>query len=328
MDLTVFENDWIELNATRSHDPDGDDLDYRWISSLDGVISRYMVDIVHLSVGDHLIELQVSDDVFTVSLNVNVTVKEKVEIIDLEPVSIIISPKESVKYFVSDQIEFNASASYDPDGISELFFEWRVDGEIVSREMTFHKDLREGGHKIELSVNSGGLMSNSTLFITVIDREPIMEVSVNGTIWFDGESIEVASDDDITFDGSECKDPDGGALSFFWTINGTMISDSEIFIHSFESGLYLVHLTVVDEGGNVNTFSLHINSKEDVEPVMEEPISSGGGKEGKGFSLIWSLIGSFLIISLIVGISVFLFVIYKKNRDGNVQKDPDMEQDS
>ena len=94
----------MKLDATGTSDPDGDDLDYKWVSSLDGVISRYIVDNVRLSVGEHMIELEVSDDLFTLSLYANVTVMEFIEIIDLAPISMILSPNEREEYFISDLI--------------------------------------------------------------------------------------------------------------------------------------------------------------------------------------------------------------------------------
>jgi hypothetical protein len=321
--LTVFEDEWIELDASGTIDPDEDDLDYKWISSLDGIISRYMVDSVHLSIGDHLIELQVSDDDFTRSLFVNVTVMEKIEIIDLAPVSIILSPNERVEYYVSDQIEFDASASYDPDGTSDLAFQWRVDGEILSREMTFSTSLREGDHQIKLTVKSGGLVSNSSLNITVIDRVPIMKVSVNGTIWFDGEAINVTSTEKITFDGSGCEDPDGSDLYHFWSINGAVINDSELFVHTFEPGVYLVQLSVVDEGGKVSTHSLHVTSTKRVEPNIEEPEVEDKDNEGKGtFQPLWLIIplSGFLIILFAF---IFLFVRNRRNKDQQMEKVPE-----
>jgi hypothetical protein len=317
--LTVFEDEWIELDASGTIDPDEDDLDYKWISSLDGIISRYMVDSVHISIGDHLIELQVSDDDFTRSLFVNVTVMEKIEIIDLAPVSIILSPNERVEYYVSDQIEFDASASYDPDGTSDLAFQWRVDGEILSREMTFSTSLREGDHQIKLTVKSGGLVSNSSLNITVIDRVPIMKVSVNGTIWFDGEAINVTSTEKITFDGSGCEDPDGSDLYHFWSINGAVINDSELFVHTFEPGVYLVQLSVVDEGGKVSTHSLHVTSTKRVEPNIEEPEVKDESDKGKGiFQSLWLIAPLFGLVMILI-LLIFQFVRNRKNREDDLE---------
>lgn len=321
--LTVYENEWFELNATGTYDLDADDLDYTWISSLDGIISRSMVEYVHLSVGDHLIELQVSDGIFTESLFVNVTVMEKIEHNDLEPVSIILSPNDRVEYYVSDLIEFDATASYDPDGNVDLLFEWRLDDDILSKEVLFHTSIPEGIHQIQLSVISRGVYSNSTINITVVDRAPIMNVRVIEALRLDGETIDVIAMENITFDGSGCNDPDGSELSFFWSIDGTVTSDGEIFTHNFDPGDYHILLTVVDEGGKASSLSLNITSNLKVEPEPEEPDDDEEGNDGKTakgkIGILW-LIAPLIGLLIILCLLIFVVIRHRKGRGEEIKK--------
>ncbi len=315
----TYEDEWIELNASGTYDLDGDVLKYTWISSIDDVISKSKIDSVHLSVGNHIIELQVSDGMYTESKFVNVTVMEReVEIQDSEPVSLIISPYVMVEYFVSDLIEFNASASYDPDGNTNLTFEWRLNGEPISSEKVFFKYLTEGSHQIQLSVFSGDLVSNSSQIITVIDRIPIMKIRVNETIWIDSEIIKITSFENITFDASGCRDPDGSELSYDWSINGTSISNNIEFVHSFEPGMFLVHLTIRDGGGKVNSFSLYINSSKIIESKMDEPVVNDEGSNGKGTLHQLFVIIPIVILLIIMGLLIFLVIWYRKNREENI----------
>lgn len=321
--LVVIDNERIELNATGTSDPDGDELDYKWISSIDGVISMMMVDSVLLSQGEHTIELQVTDGIYTESLFVNVTVIDEDALIDLEPVAIVLSPSLRSNYYVTDLIEFNASSSYDPDENSVLEFEWWIDGHLVSEDMVFHFTLPGGDHEIKLIVKSNGLISNSTLIISVIDRPPTICVNVEGNELFDGESIEVNSLEIVIFNGSGCMDPEGSALLFEWSINDTMISTDTILAHSFEPGEYLLELTISDEGGNTKSFLLYVTALGILgDDDRESQTGDEKNIENESFNPFWLIISIFIILVILC---LIIFLAVRLRRKGENQMDEEIE---
>ena len=66
----------VELNASYSSDPDGDNLTFSWTDSIDGVLATGVVASTVLSVGHHTITLTVNDGHHNVNAFVNVTVEE------------------------------------------------------------------------------------------------------------------------------------------------------------------------------------------------------------------------------------------------------------
>jgi hypothetical protein len=172
-------------------------------------------------------------------------------------------------------------------------------------------------------VKSGDLISNSTISITVFDRIPEIRILVNDHEMLDGQTVDVNSFENVTFDGSGCIDPDGSILLFEWSVNGTKLSNSSNFVHFFEPGSYLVQLTVTDDGGNAKTISLYITSEGNPQSPGDGSLTGERENDDDG------TINPFLVIATIFGLIMFLclifFIVIRKRRNGESKFDEDFE---
>ncbi len=315
------EGDLIELNATGTYDPDGDQLEYTWISSLDGVISKLMKESVVLSVGSHQIWLWANDGEFNISTSTQVAVNEKLIIPDEKPVAVISSPSGLIQYFVSDVIEFSANGSYIPSDYDYysnddmlLTYMWSMDGTFMSREKTFQLKLGKGIHQVKLTVGAGNLSDTDTVTILVSDRTPTIEFYIDGLERTDDIFLNVSANENISFDGTRSKDPDGGILTYNWSVDGEMMSDEPVWIHSFEPGSYLVQLTVMDEGGNRMSHVIQINSIYKGGVVIDdEPVEEDEGEKEKIKPLL--LIVPIVIIAVCIVLILLLTIQTRRLKD-------------
>ncbi|MCK5773940.1 MAG: hypothetical protein KAH57_09150, partial [Thermoplasmata archaeon] len=327
------EGEHIELNATGTHDPDGDHLEYTWISSLDGVISKLMRDNVVLSVGAHQILLWANDGEFNVSTSTQVAVNEKLIIPNEKPVAVISSPSGLIQYFVSDVIEFSANGSYIPsdhDHYSNddllLTYMWSVDGIFMSYEKNFLTKLGKGIHQVKLTVGAGNLSDTDTVTILVSDRTPTIEFYIDGLERTDDLFLNVSAYEDVSFDGTRSRDPDGGDLHYNWSVDGEMMSEDPIWVNSFEPGSYLVQLTVMDEGGNMMSHVIRINSiLEGWVPVDDEPVDDDDGETDKEGVNIMLLIVPIVIIAVCIVFILFLTIQTRRLKDEELAGDNDDE---
>ncbi len=315
------EGEWIELNATGTYDPDGDHLEFTWISSLDGIISQLMKEMVILSVGSHQIWLWVNDGEFNISTSTQISVWEKRVEPDMKPVAVIDSPSGIIQHFVSDVIVFSAIGSYDPDG-EELTYMWFLDDTFMSNEETFQSKLVKGIHQVKLTVGAGNLTDTATVTVLVSDRTPTLEIYVNGLERTDATRLNVSAYENLTFDGTRSKDPDGGVLSYNWSVDGEMMTNEPIWINSFEPGSCLVQLTVMDEGGNRMSHVIRINSIYEGEVVIDdEPVDDDeGGREKDDISPLLLIVP---IVIIAVCIVLILILTMQTRRLENEDLDED-----
>ncbi len=124
-----FINQEILFDASDSYDPDGIITEYRWDFNNDGIwdtswLGTPLFSKSFSSIGTFTVALQVKDDggkTQTDSTSVSITESDREE-----PVAqFIINPEEAHR---NELITFDASDSYDPDGVIE-FYRWDLTGE-------------------------------------------------------------------------------------------------------------------------------------------------------------------------------------------------------
>jgi PKD repeat protein/KaiC/GvpD/RAD55 family RecA-like ATPase len=150
------------------------------------------------------------------------------------------SPKPALTL---QNVTFNASASFDPDGqVTSYFWEFG-DGENATGKTATHAYADNGNYKVKLTVTDNEGMKTTALdVITVLNRSPVAQFT---------ESAEtVLTRTIIYFNASRSYDIDGTVMSYFWDFGDLTNSTGITADHAYEDdGNYIVTLTVTDNDG-------------------------------------------------------------------------------
>jgi len=236
----VYINETIYLNASDSYDLDGTIVSYWWDfgdgTNATGVTTEHS----YSQEGNYTVILTVTDDDgATNSTSANKTVLNR------PPIAVFTESAETV--YTGDTISFNASESYDLDGIIISYFWDFGDGTNNTSIVTDHAYADDGNYTVTLIItdNDGALASTSSIK-TILNRPPLA---------FFTESAEtVYTSVTITFDASTSYDPDGTVVSYFWDFGDGTNATGITVGHSYaDDGNYMVTLTVTDNDGAIDT---------------------------------------------------------------------------
>ena len=181
-----------------------------------------------------------------------------------EPVaSFTYSPPDPM---VGDEITFNASSSYDPDGYIGGH-NWDFgDGDSAWGEMVTHAYAEDGDYTIRLTVTDNyGLTDSVSKVVEVTGIPPIASFELLMEREFELLDLEFPMvGGKIIFDASDSDDPDGEIINYEWNFgDGTTINTSfpdwdpdrdDVIYHVYQSpGEYTVTLTVTDDEGETDS---------------------------------------------------------------------------
>ncbi len=147
---------------------------------------------------------------------------------------------------VGTPIQFDASASSDPDGII-ISWDWDFgDGNSASGELVSHAYASEGEYIVSVTVTDSDALSDtaSTTATVVPPMQPIPPVADAGGV-YGGEAGAV-----VSFDGSASFDPDGSIVGWIWSFGDGSFASGAQPTHVFTAaGEYTVRLRVTDSDG-------------------------------------------------------------------------------
>ena len=84
-----------------------------------------------------------------------------------------------VTILTNQEIEFDGSSSYDPDG-DDLIFSWDFgDGDTTEGKLVTHSFEQSGEYVVTLTVNDGGLEDSDTLIVTVNEPDYSDQIIIN-----------------------------------------------------------------------------------------------------------------------------------------------------
>ena len=117
-----------------------------------------------------------------------------------------------------ESVTLDGTGSIDPEG-GALNYSWSLGGsEIASGPTPVVGPFDAGSYVITLSVNDpDGLSATDSVTITVLNRAPVADAGPDQT---------VQTMDSVTLDGTGSADPEGGALSYSWSLDGTEVATS------------------------------------------------------------------------------------------------------
>ncbi|WP_020532916.1 PKD domain-containing protein [Flexithrix dorotheae] len=260
--------DSVYLDGSKSIDPDGIPLIYRW-KKIDGpegeIITNDTVPkplVKNLQPGIYLFELLVSDG----------------ELEDKDQVMISVNPEnnalpeanagDDIRLILPDNFtQLDGSSSTDPDG-SIVKYEWK---KISGPEALELKDnttsnpiisgLVEGEYLFELKVtdDKGGQSTDEVkVFVsTTTNISPVANAGDDITL--------LLPTDFIQLDGSRSKDEDGEIMSYLWeVIEGKegYVFDNPLAISpqlkNLDEGFYKIKLTITDDKGSTDEDELEL----------------------------------------------------------------------
>jgi len=148
-------------------------------------------------------------------------------------------------------VQFDASASYDPDG-SIRTYAWSFgDGRAGNGMVASHTYAVAGTYTATLTVKDGRWgKSTSSAVITVraTNAQPIAAFSINPSSAYPNQAVQ--------FDASASYDPDGEIVSYEWSYGDGSSGSGVTAVHSYPAeGTYAVTLTVSDQDGGQRTAS-------------------------------------------------------------------------
>jgi len=243
-----FTSDSIRFDGSASGDPNGnEELDgFVWRSDKSGQLSTQPVFSRNLLAGMHNITLTVSD-IHGASSTAEVTVVVTLTPNEGPTANASVS-KTTAK--VNEEVTFDASGSYDPDGDS-LSYSWDFESDGVwddFNETPKHSFDTAGTYEATLMVEDPSAANDTdTISITITEN-----LIPKARIKVDFNKINVNTT--VQFYGNDSSDDDGDMLYFAWDFNGDGEVDSQSMTPTYKftkRGEYTVNLTVSDPfGGN------------------------------------------------------------------------------
>jgi len=258
---SVKQNVKVTLDGSKSSDPDGDPLTYKWSiktqpqgSTLNVGDTTKTASITPAVVGDYEVQLTVSDGNLSASATTKISVSAATA--NGKPVA---KAGSDVRALINTNVALDGSKSSDPDQ-DPLTYKWTVktkptnstakpsDDKIA--KPTIKPDLA-GDYVVSLVVNDGKLDSDPS-------EVKIKAVATNAKPVADAgpATANVAVNVDLALDASDSSDADGDDLTYAWSITDKptgstpAVADAAKKATSFKAdkaGTYKVQL-VVDDG--------------------------------------------------------------------------------
>jgi len=162
---TVYTREIIAFNASGSHDSDGIIVDYHWNFGDGTNATGPIVEHAYIDNGSYLVSLTVTDD----DGATNSTSSTKT-ILNRSPIAIFTVSSETT--YPSQSIVFNATQSYDPDGIITAYLWDFGDNVNASGSVVEHAYDAEGNYTVTLTVvDDDGAMDSATATQIVLRRD-------------------------------------------------------------------------------------------------------------------------------------------------------------
>ncbi|HDQ06297.1 MAG TPA: PKD domain-containing protein, partial [Candidatus Bathyarchaeota archaeon] len=230
----------VTFDANGSYDPDGTIVEYLWDFGDGNTAAGVTASHSYPTMGAYSVTLTVTDDDgATDSVSVTKTVR------NISPVANFTESAHTV--FTGENIDFDASESYDPDGTIVSYLWDFGDGNTATGVTVSHAYADNGSCVVNLTVtdNDGATDSVHTTK-TIMNRPPVANFTESAHTVFTGENID--------FDASESYDPDGTIVEYSWDFGDGNTAAGVTISHSYaSSGTYTVTLTVTDNDGATAT---------------------------------------------------------------------------
>ncbi len=240
---TVYTNEPIAFNASGSYDPDGYVAVHFWNFGDGANATGVTVSHAYADDGVYIVTLIVTDDDgATATANATKTVLNRSPIASFTESASVVSTGEA--------ITFNASDSFDADGVLVNYFWTFGDGANATGTFVTHAYANDGNYTVILTItDDDGASDTANATKTVFNRAPSSTFSYTPTYPIAGDTV--------TFNASSSYDSDGSIVSYQWSFgDGSPLlnTTTAITTHNYSIyGNYTVILIVTDDNGDANS---------------------------------------------------------------------------
>jgi PKD repeat protein len=244
LDLTTRTGIPVRLDGRASYDPDGDVVLYEWDFGDGDVATGPVVTHSFPTFGSFEVRLTITDDDGATATG-NLTVK-------VENVQPVARASGDLKVLSGEEVKMDGTGSYDLDG-NIVEYLWDMgDGKTELGPIVRHTYTGVGTFIVTLTVeDEGGLKSSIELVVEVMNRRPTASLSASGTNLPTGETLEL--------DASSSSDEDGTVVAYTWIFGDGAVAHGARVNHVYnDDGIYMVVLTVTDNGGGTDSTSQFI----------------------------------------------------------------------
>lgn len=260
-DQSVNHAQTIALDGTESSDPEGGPLSYAWSLGGAPVATGPNPVVGPFAVGSYTVTLTVTDD-----RGASATDTSLLTVINESPTA---SAGTDRTIRTLETVALDGSGSVDPEG-APLSYLWSLGGTQIGTGRTpIVAPLDAGVHTIILTVTDDyGATASDAVTVTVLNRAPVASAGPDRT---------ANHAQTVTLDGTASNDPEGGALSYAWSLGGTPIAvGPNPTVGPFAVGTHSVTLTVTDEHGATATDTTVITV------INEAPVADAGPDQSVG----------------------------------------------
>ncbi|MGD0978683.1 MAG: PKD domain-containing protein [Candidatus Bathyarchaeia archaeon] len=245
----VYTDILIQFNASMSYDTNGTIISYYWDFGDGKNTTGEVASHSYAEDGNYTVILTVTDDGGLAG-----TYQDTIHIQDRAPIaSFTVS---SITDYTDETVTFNATSSYDPDGLILSYFWDFGDGTNATGMVASHAYVHDGVYTVSLTVTDDDNNTDSTTSTESIlsrgtaDQAPIAIFTVSAQNAYTGDSV--------VFNASGSYDPDGTITSYFWEFGDQTNATGVDVSHQYsQSGNYTVTLTVKDDDESSNATSLN-----------------------------------------------------------------------
>ena len=200
------------------------------------------------------------------------TITVTLEVVLIPPVALITENATTV--LTGEVIRFNASTSYDSDGVIVSYF-WNFgDGTNASDVIVDHQYADDGTYTVTLTVTDNDDLTDSDTATKIVENRPPVA-------FFTQSVADIKTNKSTRFDASSSYDPDGTIESYFWDFgDGTNATGVEV-THAYDGdGSYMVTLTVTDDDGATDskTITKTVLNRQPVALFAANATEVNGGK--------------------------------------------------